>query len=388
MSKAILWASNSPYAQTGYGTQTAQVTTRLRDAGHKVAIASNYGLEGATSQWESIPHFPRGFDMYSNDVVPAYMQMWKHENPDLAPLLITLFDVWVFKGSAWEQLDQIASWVPIDHFPAPPLVIEWCKRPNVRPIAMSQFGHDMLDQAGCNPLYVPHAIDTNIYRPSETFTNNDSDPMGGREFMNVPADAFVVGMVSANKGTAPIRKAFPEAFLAFSMFAAKHDDAVLYIHTDARGVMGGIDLIYLAKACGVKPEKIVFVDPFVWQMGVPDHVMASVYTNMDVLLQPSMGEGFGIPAIEAQACGTPVIASNATAQPELIGDGWVVDGQPWWDAHQKAWLVTPRVDAIVEALEDAYQRNRERSTKAIEFAAQYEADYVFNTYWKPALDEL
>jgi hypothetical protein len=42
----------------------------------------------------------------------------------------------------------------------------------------------------------------------------------------------------------------------------------------------------------------------------------------------------------------------------------------------------------VDALEQAYQRGRGRSEKAIEFAKAYNADTVFNEYWKPALKVL
>jgi glycosyltransferase involved in cell wall biosynthesis len=101
-----------------------------------------------------------------------------------------------------------------------------------------------------------------------------------------------------------------------------------------------------------------------------------------------MGEGFGIPAIEAQACGTPVVVSDASAQPELIGEGWAVRGQPWFDVPQKSWLMAPSVPDIVEALELAYQRGRSRSDKAIEFAQQYDADKVFSEMWVPTLEAL
>lgn len=383
--RAILWSSNSPHAATGYGQQTAQVTKRLAQSGYQVAIASNYGSEGAATNWEGIKVFPRGFDLHSNDVIPAHLYAWKHETQCDNPLLVTLYDTWVFKGKQWDMIEQIASWVPVDHMPVPPDVARWCARDNVTPIAMSKFGKQMLNDAGIDCEYIPHAIE-DVFKPTKR-VETAQKTLTGRDIIEIDTDRFVVGMNSANKGIVPNRKAFPEAFLAFGMFARKHDDAVLYIHTEDRGAMGGINLRELAQACGIAEHQIQFVDQYAYRMGVSREVLASIYTAMDVLLQPSMGEGFGIPAIEAQACGTPVIVSDATAQTELVGDGWLVEGQPWWDAMQKSWLVTPRVASIIEALEAAYDRGQNRSKKAIDFAKQYQADAVF-PMWLDVLKRL
>lgn len=387
--RAILFSSNSPYAATGYGQQTAQVVQRLAAAGHKVAIASNYGLEGTVTEWRGLKHFPRGFDLYSNDVVPAHMMAWAHENPGLEPLLVTLFDTWVFKGQQWDLVDKIASWVPIDHTPCPPDVVAWCKRENVTPIAMSKFGKAMLEREGVEALYVPHAIDTSVFKPTEKFTAGDRR-MTGREFMEIPADAFVVGTNAANKGgrQGHNRKGYPEMFLAFGMWAKKRTDAVLYLHTEDRGAMGGINLRELAQACGIRGEQIVFVDQYAYRAGIPQEVLAAIYSSMDVFLAPSLGEGFGIPVIEALATGTPVIVNNATAQPELCGDGWLTENQPVWDDAQKSWWHTPSVPSIIEALEAAYQRGRGRSAEAIKFAKAYDADTVYREHWVPALESL
>lgn len=381
--RTILWASNSPHATTGYGQQTAQVTQRLKKDKHNVAIASNYGLEGAATIWEDIKVFPRGYDLHSNDVIPAHLYAWAHENSSDNPLLITLYDVWVYKGKQWDMVDQIASWVPIDHMPTPPDVLAWCQRVNVTPIAMSRFGEQMLHNADIECFYIPHAIEQ-TFKPTEKIKTSNGY-MTGRDIIEIDSDKFVVGMNSANKGITPNRKSFPEAFLAFAMFAQKHDDAVLYLHTEDRGAMGGINLRELAQACGIKDEQIVFVDQYALRSGMTQEVLAAIYTAMDVFLQPSMGEGFGIPAIEAQACGTPVIMTDATAQTELCGDGWLVEGQPWWDAMQKSWLVTPRVASIVDALQQSYDRGQVRSEKAIEFASQYDADFIFDHFWRPTI---
>ena len=377
----IGWTSNAPWATTGYGTQTAQVTTRLKKQGHNVAIFNNYGLEGANQDWNGIPIYQRGADLYSNDVVPAHMFDWVDLNGDAPHILFTLYDVWVFKGEKWKDWN-VASWVPIDHTPAPPQVSAWCREDNVTPIAMSQYGQAMLQNVGIDALYIPHAIEK-VFKPTKAV-----DGISGRKRMGISEDKFVVGMNAANKGVMPNRKAFGENLLAFSMFAQMHDDVVLYMHTDYLGALGGIKLIDLLRSVGIPKEKFKFVDPYNYRMSISQEIVASLYTAMDVLLATSYGEGFGVPTIEAQDCGTPVIVSEFAASTELCGDGWLIEGQPLWDAPQTSWFNIPNVPRIVEALEEAYQRGQGRSQKAIDFAKDYNADVVFDKFWKPTLDVL
>jgi glycosyltransferase involved in cell wall biosynthesis len=380
--RPIAVLSNAPWTPTGYGEQTQQLVRRLKADGHPIAVFANYGLEGSTMEWEGIPVYPRGIDVYSNDVGPAHAMAWGREF-GVQPLVITLFDVWVLQGAGWDVMERVASWVPIDHMPCPPAVAGWLSRPNVTPIAMSKFGHDMIRNLDVESLYVPHAIDTSIFSPTERTPEGAT----GREWMGVPEDAYVVGIVSANKDPRD-RKSFAEMFLATSALMKERDDVWLYLHTEVTSAMNGLDLRALAQACGLPQDRVKWADPYSYRMGIPKETLASLYTGMDVLLQTSRGEGFGIPAIEAQACGTPVIVSNATAQPELAGDGWCVEVQPLWDAAQGAWFFTPLVGGILDALRAAHDRGRGRSQKAVNFAAQYDADAVYASHWKPALEVL
>ena len=383
----ILWYSNAPWAATGYGQQTAQVIQRLAKEGHQVAIHAMYGLAGSSSTWNGFKVYPQGLAAYSDDVVVAHTMEWAQQDLATPTLLMTLFDVWVLKSESLKQLKNIASWVPIDHQPTPPDVLRFLERDNVKPIAMSKFGSRMMDIAGLEHLYVPHAIES-VFKPTESVTLANGTKMTGREFMGWEEDRFVVSMVATNKGAHPARKSWAENILAFSIFAKDKPDAVLYLYTEPDGAMAGINLPILLDACGVPKERYKVVDQYAYRHGLPQQMMAAMYTASNVLLACSMGEGFGIPVIEAQACGCRVIVSNFTAQPELVGDGWTVEGQPWWDAAQQSWFFTPNVPDIVKSLEAAYNAPRSLSDEAITHALGYGADTVFEQHWKPVMKEL
>jgi len=79
------------------------------------------------------------------------------------------------------------------------------------------------------------------------------------------------------------------------------------------------------------------------------------------LVLPSLAEGFGLPAVEAMACGTPVIAGNVSSLPEVIGDAGLLV-----DPHDVAGLA----DAVVRVLSDDRLR-KELSARGLERAARF-----------------
>lgn len=60
--------------------------------------------------------------------------------------------------------------------------------------------------------------------------------------------------------------------------------------------------------------------PIYFQGRVSDEKLIELYQNAEAFVFPSLYEGFGIPPLEAQACGCPVISSNTAAMPEILGD--------------------------------------------------------------------
>ena len=360
---------------------------RLKRASLDVAMLSNYGLEGIpgviNTPYGKVPHYPRGLDQYSNDSGPQ-----DHKNfiadKDKPNLFISLYDVWVMKSKQYDDF-PIAAWVPLDHVTLPPGVENFLKKENVTPVAMSPHGVRQLTAKGIECEYVPHAIDIKTYKPTYKIGKHDIN-----EYLGLTPDNFMVGVVAANKASGLLhRKAFGELILAFSIFAKDKPDAVLYLHTDSFGLSGGWNLLNILASLGVKKEQVIFPNPQDYRFGLAQSDLAALYTRMDVLLAPSLGEGFGVPSVEAQACGTRVIGSNWAATPDLVSsDSWLTEGQLTWDAGQDSWWMTPNVSSLVNALEESYKAERGLSQIAIDFASQFEVEKVWDESWIPILKKL
>ena len=68
------------------------------------------------------------------------------------------------------------------------------------------------------------------------------------------------------------------------------------------------------------------VDKVRWLDYVKEEDLAGLYTGAEAFLFPAIKEGFGMPLLEAMGCGTPVICSNSSAIPEVVGEAaWMLD---------------------------------------------------------------
>src|SRR4029078_7325635 len=113
-------------------------------------------------------------------------------------------------------------------------------------------------------------------------------------------------------------------------------------------------LVRLADELGIA-DRVTFLPP------QPREQLANVYRAADVVAVPSYSESFGLVAVEAQACGTPVVAAAVGGLPFALGDsGLLIDG------HESAdW------SAGLEGLLDDPRRRELLSRKAVEHASQF-----------------
>jgi glycosyltransferase involved in cell wall biosynthesis len=196
-------------------------------------------------------------------------------------------------------------------------------------------------------------------------------------------------MVAANKGR-PSRKSFSEALQAFKRFSETRENAFLYLHTVIDPAHGqGENLPALLSALEIPLDRVRLGEQYRLKFDPYSHQdMARIYSSLDVLLNPAKGEGFGVPVLEAQACGVPVIVSDFSAMREVCGAGWQVKTSPVWTG-QNSWMAQPDVDDIVSALEECAGLSaaaREKlSGSARKHAMAYDLGRVVKRHMLPAL---
>lgn len=378
----ILLASDHPDALSGYSVQTRLIALGIKEHCN-LALLATFGLHGSIQDWNGIPLFPGGADAFSNDVIPKATKMWQ------ADIVITLKDALVFQPQTFNGL----RWVPMtpcDHDPSTPQVIERVRQ-SYRPIAYAPHGFRALRKAGLDPLYAPHAYDPNVYFPI--------DKAEARKVFNIPNEMFVIGTVAVNRGGLPSRKAWVENLEAFAMFAHDKPNVRYFVHTDLADDMyeAGVQLRPLMAQLGIL-DKVLFCDQERYRYGgFPPEYMNAYYNSLDVLNAVSNGEGFGIPVLEAQAVGVPVIVGDWCAHEDLCFAGWKVEKH---EAHhffdqQQGFVFIPQPAAIADRLEHAHTALWNDHAVAgywhdvaIKGATPYQIDTVIRDHWLPILAEL
>lgn len=373
----IIWHSNAPFAGSGYGTQTEIFTRLLMRAGWDVKINAFYGLQGGSVQAGPLEILPGSFASYGEDSIKPY---WKQYQPDVYLLLI---DVWVYPHEVL-RAGPITSWCPVDAEPIPLPVLE--KLNSVRHVmAMSRFGEREMRKQGIDPFYVPHAYDAQQFHPL--------DRAKARQEMKIKENQFAVVTVAANKGYPP-RKNLDRLLKAWSIFIETHPDAVLILHTLTNQAHGGLDVAAVAQYYQIPPHNILLPDPLKFHTGFYGaDFLNKIYNAADAFLLPSAGEGFGIPAIEAQGAGCPVILTDWTAQSELAEVGYKIPVDRIDDLlvnPQMSEQALPKVTEILKALDWAYENRHDPKLRyaAQLFAQEYRAEHVFERYMLPSLETI
>ncbi len=185
--------------------------------------------------------------------------------------------------------------------------------------------------------------------------------------------------------TAEVRRRLqlPERFVLFvsTIEPRKNLDTLL----DAWAQMGGRLPLVIAGGFGWRSEAVAARMERLRSAGLhhlgpvhPDD-LPGLYSAATVLAHPAWYEGFGLTPLEAMACGTPVICSDRSALPEVVGEAGILldpgDVRAWTEAlesvTQDAGLAAGlRRRGLLRAAEFSWERTAERTWRAIERAAR------------------
>ena len=171
------------------------------------------------------------------------------------------------------------------------------------------------------------------------------------------------------------RKGLPERFWLFVGTLEPRKNLVTLIDACARlsprlplvlaGAQGWDHGQIHAAAERLGPDGSVYFPGF-----LPAEELALWYNAAEVFVYPSLYEGFGMPVLEAMACGTPVIVADASSLPEVAGvDGTCLpptDVDAWADALQHSlqsdsWRAQERARGLQQALRFSWRETAERT---------------------------
>jgi len=378
----ILWHSVASHIRSGYGIVTRYITSGLVKHGFNVYVSAYYGIEpGGVIVINGVPHFPSKNGRFGENSCIYYYNSIK------ANIACLMSDPWAFDWFP-TKLPTTMTYGPLDHINYPEEIQTLIRAYDYRvsPTYFQKNEWESYDPPVKYDKVIYHGVDTSVYKPMNKRL--------AKEEVGLPPDVFLFGTIAANSDKES-RKSWGEHIIALRIFLdnnpdVKESDVKYFIYTNPSDPRG-IDIRMLVKK--YKLEKVAILqNPMIFETGIKEENLCTIYNAIDVQLYCSRREGFGIPILEGMACGTPAIANNFSSMTELVkGRGWLV--KPKMYTYTPIGAISSMVDPhdIAEALEKAYFGDKERSRyskKSIKFARRFDWNKLVEKEWIPFFDSI
>jgi predicted O-linked N-acetylglucosamine transferase (SPINDLY family)/GR25 family glycosyltransferase involved in LPS biosynthesis/glycosyltransferase involved in cell wall biosynthesis len=377
----ILFCSYHPLAASGYSNQAFYICKKLIESGHEIAfflvntpipskiqqqLTYDEVLNEMNKSYIKDIHkdktdIARQFTYYANpyEKFPSLIET-KYINYLIndynADIVICYFDLYILDGSKF--VVPSICYIPVHY---EPISIETNKAIHLfdHCVSMSQYGVNSINKIIDSSIpvsYIPHVMDSNYFKNKYALSNYDEYKSKLRLKYGVPSNSYLCLMV-ANNADSSDRKAFDVNVLAFKKLLDKKKDAMIYIHTQV--IKGSIDLPVLIANAGIPAQCIRYADQEKYvNKKYTTEDMVELYVMSDVLLSASKTEGFGIPIMESQMCGTPVITNDCTAMTEITFFGKCVEPlQMGYNPNFNSYWYIPSVQGVYDALIEIYGWN-------------------------------
>jgi glycosyltransferase involved in cell wall biosynthesis len=351
--KKLLWIGDC-VIPSGFGRVTESILTRLADKYDVNVLGVNYFNQEHNFKFNIFsastkggPSDPYGFE-YVEDIYKAI-------KPDI---IVAFNDVWILHVY-WQKLKDLVKkddvkWInyfPVDGGGWFEPVVKWMEDVDLC-VTYTDYAINVIKEAGYEGKIVslPHGVDTSIF--------NQMDRQQTRRIIGkMKEDDFIVFNGNRNQP----RKRIDLTIMAFAKFAVDKPNAKLYLHMGTKDV--GWDIIPLfnneMKKYGLESEGRLYLSGMEMspeKNTITPDVLNIIYNSVDVGVNTSEGEGWGLVPFEHAACGVPQIVPNYSASAEIFEDcGSLVDiifmGKDVNYGIDRAYI---SVDSMVEQLNKLY----------------------------------
>ncbi len=370
----ILWVSESSVLGTGFSTYTNEILKRLykTDEFEIAEMGSYVAPEDERLQvipWQHyavMPHIYKdpktGRKVQKKAELDSYQSKnsnqfgeWRFEQvllefqPDI---VIDNRDWWMVEFEERTKLRENFIWILLVPVDGDPQKHEWMATYERADIVLSysEYGNRIIENQSAKKIKVhgvpSPGVDLNVFKP---VTPEEKSALKKKYWMTKHdgSELKVIGTVMRNQG----RKLFTSLIQSFRMYRDKHpesfDKTVLHLHTsipdvgwDIReslrrtGMLSHVTLTYRCEECNHIFVSNIMGDQSTDYYGVCQKCgknkartpntqrflsreqLAEIYNTFDVYVQFSISEGFGMPIVEAKACGVPVMVTKNTAMAE------------------------------------------------------------------------
>lgn len=214
------------------------------------------------------------------------------------PLVLTLHDIIFLEPKQYENKSWYQNMGRHYRRFVVPRILAHCKKI----ITVSVFERDRIQKA----LRLPHSKITAVYNGFNAhFKPIQNTKAITEKYIQANEYLFFLGNTDPKKNT-------PRTLKAYSLYLQKSEKKLPLLIADLKEDI--IDSI-------LKEEHIEEIKPYLFYPGyIPNQDLVYLYNGAFAFLYTSLRESFGIPLLEAMACGTPVITSNTSAMPEIAGE--------------------------------------------------------------------
>ncbi len=312
--RVMIW-SVAPWLGSAYANNGRNIALGLRDKGYEVLYLACYGFEGGPIEvkgMEGIQVFGARQGTMGVELVGNLIYNLEIDH------VIQHFDTWqlgdFLPKSGLGPL--VTCYAPIESETVPKATLLASGECFI--VAPTEVAQRGWQKYGVPAVWIPHGVDTGTFSPISA-----QERTSLREGYALPADAFVFCIVAQNNW----RKNLGNMVRAFTRVVHRYPGKPVYLmlHTalqeDPVRPTGASDLEWLIKRLKIDQKVRT---PIQWAMMYLTHQeLARVYQVSDVNLFATCAEGFGMPVIEAGACGVPSIVTDFAASPEVCGQGGI-----------------------------------------------------------------